>query len=272
MRQIHIDLPWDRQPLDGDTPALRASSVFTGGHVWLPQDLSGRSLQGLLAAPPSGTVRTPSSRSAIAISNTGTAGAAVEMPDVASFKPIALFGYGYFLNDGGAWIFQQVNRGASGNTATITLDSSTAIRLLLQFGFGTTRIITVTLPTVIGVPLCAIAGVYSATDYYIACNGILTEGTLSPGTFSNMDQVWNNGGTLNGGLWASGHGFGDVVDRQHARWITEDPENRLWDYLFDPQRFSVPVNASPPSYPVLSAATVANITATTATPRVTITI
>lgn len=79
-----------------------------------------------------------------------------------------------------------------------------------------------------------------------------------------------------GGYFAAGYGATDPIGLV-AAWNRALPDDLLAsvgpnpEQLFEPQRIWVPVSSGP-STPVLSAPTVINITATSATPRVTITI
>lgn len=187
--------------------------------------------------PASGTVWTPKPQG-LAISNTGTAGSTLALTGKQKITgyPYVLFGYGYFLSSANTWRLSPfLDNSGGGYVAGIRLSSSTAVELALRYNYGTTRTIAITTGsgTNSGLAICAIAQVFSETDYRFYCNGQQTTGTLSPGTLTSLDRLGDSiGGTMNGGIWVSGYGSGRVVPDGYAKWLTANPQ-KIWQ-IFSP--------------------------------------
>lgn len=201
------------------------SAAHPGGH-----DLIG----GLLAPPPAGVTVSPSAEGLGWVA-TGTSGTNKTIAGVQRF-PIVLFGYGTFATAGNNWnLSPGLTASGGGYNAAIQASSATDVRLLLRFNFGTSRSIVVTLPTALNVPICAIAVIYSATDYRLFVNGKSAVGTLSPGTLGSFDLTTPPTGTHNGRLWANGFGCGRGIADAAALDLTANPE-KLWRMFRSPLR------------------------------------
>lgn len=201
------------------------SAAHPGGH-----DLIG----GLLAPPPAG-VTVSRSAEGLGWVATGAVGTNKTIAGVQRF-PIVLFGYGTFATASNNWnLSPSLTASGGGYAAAIQTASATGVRLLLRFNFGTSTSIVVTLPTALNVPICAIAVIYSATDYRLYVNGKSAVGTLSPGTLGSFDLTTPPTGTHNGRLWANGFGCGRAVPDAAALDLTANPE-KLWRMFRSPLR------------------------------------
>lgn len=201
------------------------SAAHPGGH-----DLIG----GLLAPPPAGVTVSPSAEGLGWVA-TGTSGTNKTIAGVNRF-PIVLFGYGRFSDAAGNWrLSPLLQSSGTGYLASIRLASSTDVSLVVQFNFGTTRTITISLPTALNVPIAAIAVIYSATDYRLFVNGKSATGTLSPGTLGAFDLASPPAGTFSGRLWFQGYGCGRAVPDAAALELTANPE-KLWRMFKAPLR------------------------------------
>lgn len=201
------------------------SAAHPGGH-----DLIG----GLLAPPPAGVTVSPSAE-AVGWVATGAAGTNKTISGVNRF-PIVLFGYGRFADASNSWrLSPMLQSSGTGYLAGIRLASSTDVSLVVQFNFGTTRTIAISLPTALNVPIAAIAVIYSATDYRLFVNGKSAVGTLSPGTLGAFDLASPPAGTFYGRLWSQGYGCGRAVPDAAALDLTANPE-KLWRMFRSPLR------------------------------------
>lgn len=201
------------------------SAAHPGGH-----DLIG----GLLAPPPAG-VTVSRSAEGLGWVATGAVGTNKTIAGVNRF-PIVLFGYGRFADATGNWrLSPLLQSSGTGYLAGIRLASSTDVSLVVQFNFGTTRTITIGLPTALNVPIAAIAVIYSATDYRLFVNGRTATGTLSPGTLGAFDLTSPPAGTFSGRLWANGFGCGRAIPDAAALDLTANPE-KLWRMFRSPLR------------------------------------
>lgn len=241
MAQRSVWVPWDQQPqeyapVDPDHPLGRALDA-----AWIGNDLGGVDvLKGHKVSLLSGVTIANTTRGK-AFAHTGTSGSVVAIPGEASL-PYVQVGYGYFNTAGGAWILSSLNTAAGGYTSRLALASSTTVALDIRWNFGTSRTLTITLPTTLNTPICVALVAYSSTDYRFFCNGQQQNGTLSPGTFGSLDRMFGPGDTINGGVWFTGFGSGVAVSDADMLDITANPEAKLWG-MFQ-RRIWVPVTAS----------------------------
>jgi hypothetical protein len=189
--------------------------------VWTGTDNLGRDrIRGTIVAPVQAVALRATARGmALTANNSDTS--AVAVPGISTY-PFTLVGYGYFNTAGGAWQLGQYTSSSGGTVAAISLQSSTTIGLTLRYAFGTSRTITVTLPTTLGTPIGIVAQILSATDYRLYVNGIMATGTLSPGTLSSapLDLMIRICHQLNGGMYMQGRGQGKVLSDAQALYIS----------------------------------------------------
>lgn len=254
------ELPQEAASIDG---ASTLGQVLQS--AWLGNSIGGIDLIRGIKAPPPSTISVLPRQSGLALVGTaGTAGTLVTIPAI-SF-PYVQVAFGYFSDAANNWILSSLGSGGAGYASSIR-QSSSAIEFRLQYNFGTARTITVTTSNV-NTPICAVAVVYSSTDYRLFVNGKSATGTLSPGTLgTGMTSLVPPGGTLNGGLYFTGFGSGNAITDEEALAITGDP-SRLAT-LFDPVRVWVPVTTAAGvtvSVPAASA-TVSPLAPTVSTPN-----
>jgi hypothetical protein len=224
-RIVHV--PWDQQPqelpsVDPDHPLGRALDV-----AWVGGDLSGVDvLKGHKVALLSATTVGNTTRGK-AFTHTGTAGSLVAVPGEATL-PYVQIGYGYFNTAGGAWVLSRLGNSAGGYDSRLALASSTTVAADVRWNFGTSRTLTITLPTTLNTPICMALVAYSSSDYRFFANGQQQNGTLSPGTFVSLDRMYPPGDTLNGGMWFTGFGSGAALSDEELLRITANPESELW--------------------------------------------
>lgn len=240
MAQRIVHVPWDQQPqelspVDPDHPLGRALDA-----AWIGNDLGGTdALKGHKVALLSATTIGRTTRGN-AFTHTGTAGSLVAVPGEAAL-PYVQIGYGYFNTAGGAWQLSRLGNSAGGYESRLALASSTTVAADVRWNFGTSRNLTITLPTTLNTPICMALVAYSSTDYRFFANGQQQNGTLSPGTFASLDRMYAPGDTLNGGLWFTGFGSGASLSDEELLRITANPEAELWSMFR--RRIWVPVGA-----------------------------
>lgn len=237
--------PRDRQPQF--RAALDKASALGAvlDYAWLGSDASGVDVSGRLRpALAAGTkvVARPNGR---ALENTGSTVTSATFPAVSVF-PYVQIALGYVNNIAGVAL-SQLGKSGGGYSSSIELYSSTQVTLGIRFNYGTYRNITITtgVGTSSGMLLCALAQVFSATDYRLYCNGQQANGSASPGTFGSLDLVTVPGSSLYGGLLMTGFGFGRTLPDDLARLISAQPK-RIWEAFQAPsRRIWVPGSASP---------------------------
>lgn len=199
-------------------------------------------IRGALAGVYSGATRHGTPQGLAIVANGTLTGGFTGNAQIGAF-PYFQIGYGWFNSSGGAWALNWHTAAAGGTISQLALASSTTVSLSLRYAFAQPqRTITVTLPTTVGVPICAIAQVFSATDYRLYVNGRMTTGTTTTGAITQLDRFYALGEQLNGGLWLSGHGQGATISDAEALAITANPRVELAK-LFQ-RRVWVPVGAA----------------------------
>ncbi len=204
-------------------------------------------IRGALAGVYSGATRHGTPQGLAIVANGTLSGSPSTANAQLNAFPYVQIGYGWFNSSGGAWVLNWHGATGGGTISQIALASSTTVALGLRYAFAQPqRTITVTLPTTVGVPICAIAQVFSATDYRLYVNGRMTTGSTTTGSMTTLDRFYSLGEQLNGGLWLSGHGQGATISDAEALAITANPRAELAK-LFQ-RRIWVPVSAPSGAY------------------------
>lgn len=233
-------VPWERQPpirsaVNSNHPLAKALQL-----AWVGGDLSGVDIfQGYRVPLLSGTTISARAQGR-AFAHTGTSGSLQAFPSEATL-PYVQIGYGYFNTAGGGWLLSSLNTAAGGYLSRLALASSTTVAADVRWNFGTSRTLTITLPTTLDTPICVALVAYSSTDYRFFCNGQQQNGTLSPGTFGSLDRMFAPGDTINGGVWFTGFGSGVALDDGYLIKLTANPGLYLWS-LFQKSRI-LPFNS-----------------------------
>jgi hypothetical protein len=204
-------------------------------------------MRGALAGVYSGATRHGTPQGLAIVANGTLSGSPSTANAQLNAFPYVQIGYGWFNTSGGAWQLSWHGAAGGGTISQLALASATTVSLSLRYAFAQPqRTITVTLPTTVGVPICAIAQVFSATDYRLYVNGRMTTGSTTTGSMTTLDRFYSLGEQLNGGLWLSGHGQGATISDAEALAITANPRVELAK-LFQ-RRIWVPVSAPSGAY------------------------
>lgn len=203
-------------------------------NAWIGNTLSGTDIIGNVLAPPPANISLTSSiiGSALTTSSSlsGTAKATKSL-----VYPYVQIGYGYFTSSASNHFLSAFT--SSGYTSYLRLESATSVGFLVRYNFGTSRNITITLPTALNTPICIIVVVYSDTDYRLFANGLQVNGSLSPGTLGTGLNTYNPiGHSLVGGIAFSGFGSGKALSDAEALTISANPQ-LIWESFIPQQRY-----------------------------------